>query len=85
MATFKSPFMIIPGVGPSIAADIEKLGYKAVADLRHENAEAMYKRLIEIEGRPIDRCILYVFRCAVYFSKTTNRQVDKLLWWNWKD
>ncbi|WP_177734368.1 MULTISPECIES: helix-hairpin-helix domain-containing protein [Flavobacterium] len=34
-----------------------------------------------------ERCLLYVFRCAVYFAETPmNRQdSEKLKWWNWKD
>ncbi len=84
MAT-KSPLTIIPGVGPSIATDLEKLGYKEVADLEGEDAEAMYDRLITVEGKHIDRCVLYVFRCAVYFAEVTRPEPSKLLWWNWKD
>jgi len=34
-----------------------------------------------------DRCILYVFRCAVYFAETpaNEQNSEKLKWWNWKD
>ncbi|MBP7847311.1 MAG: hypothetical protein KAZ94_04200, partial [Burkholderiales bacterium] len=32
-----------------------------------------------------DRCLLYVFRCAVYFAQTTQPQPELLKWWNWKD
>ncbi|NMB56563.1 pathogenicity locus, partial [Candidatus Beckwithbacteria bacterium] len=31
-----------------------------------------------------DRCLLYVFRCAVYYAKG-GRDPEKLKWWNWKD
>lgn len=81
----KSPFIIIPGVGPSLARDLKKLGYKEVTDLRSEDPELMYARLMDIEGKYIDRCVLYVFRCAVYFAETPAPDPDKLLWWNWKD
>ena len=33
----------------------------------------------------IDRCMLYVLRCAVYFASTPRPEPEKLLWWNWKD
>ncbi|MFP4458563.1 MAG: helix-hairpin-helix domain-containing protein [Candidatus Zixiibacteriota bacterium] len=34
-----------------------------------------------------DRCLLYVFRCAVYFAEITeeNRDIEMLKWWNWKN
>ena len=81
----KSPFTAIPGVGPSIAKDLEKLGYSRVEDLKNQDPQEMYEGLMNIEGTYVDRCVLYVFRCAVYFSKTKNPESDKLLWWNWKD
>lgn len=85
MPRYKSPFTIIPGVGPSLARDLEKLGYREVEDLKGEDPEAMYARLMAIEGQHVDRCVLYVFRCAVYFAETPDPQPKKLQWWNWKD
>ncbi|WP_233247106.1 helix-hairpin-helix domain-containing protein [Prevotella sp. oral taxon 376] len=34
-----------------------------------------------------DRCVLYAFRCAVYFAQTPpeHREKEKLNWWFWKD
>ncbi len=59
-----------------LAADLEKLGYRAVADLQGEDAEAMYARLMSLAGQHIDRCVLYVFRCAVYFAETAQPEPD---------
>jgi hypothetical protein len=38
-------------------------------------------------GMVQDRCLLYVFRCAVYYAETEGniREQEKLKWWNWKD
>lgn len=74
----------IPGVGPSIAEDLARLGYGMVEDLRDEDPEAMYKKLMDMEGRHVDRCVLYVFRCAVYFARG-GRDPEQCKWWNWKD
>jgi hypothetical protein len=30
-----------------------------------------------------DKCLLYEFRCAVYFAEG-GRDQEKLKWWNWK-
>ncbi len=75
----------IPGVGSSIAADLRNLGYNHPADLKGQSPEEMYDRLSAQAGTNIDRCILYVFREAVYYASTPQPDPDKLLWWNWKD
>ena len=75
----------IPGVGPSIARDLTDLGYTSVSGLWREDPESMYQRLCELRGTHIDRCVLYVFRCAVYFAGNTGHNPELLKWWNWKD
>ena len=81
----KSCFQEIPGVGPAMAKDLELLGYRAVADLRGEDPQAMYERMKAMSGGSLDRCVLYVFRCAVYYAETPAPDPEKLKWWNWKD
>jgi len=75
----------IPGVGKSIAQDLLNLGYRSVQDLRDQNAEEMYQRLCEYQGVHVDRCMLYVFRCAVYYASNNEHDPELLKWWNWKD
>ncbi len=79
----------IPGVGPSIADDLLGLGITAVNDLRGRDPEVLYTALGKQAGQHADRCVLYVFRCAVWFAEhnTTNKNLDpeKLKWWNWKE
>ena len=74
----------IPGVGPSIAADFYLLGIRDVADLRGRDPEALYAEMCEKAGQQ-DRCLLYVFRCAVYYASTAAPEPELLKWWNWKD
>jgi hypothetical protein len=74
----------IPGVGPRVAQDLWDLGYRSVADLSGEDPERMYRRLCDRQG-PVDRCMLYVFRCAVYFASNDAHDPERLKWWNWKD
>jgi Pathogenicity locus len=76
---------IIPGVGKSLSQDLVGLGYLKVADLKGETPENMYQRLMTLRGRHIDRCVLYVFRCAVYYANNTVHEPELLKWWNWKD
>jgi hypothetical protein len=75
----------IPGVGPNIEEDLRLLGYRTVADLAKANAEEMYDRLCEKMGCHIDRCVLYVFREAVYFAGRKKHDPELLKWWNWSD
>jgi hypothetical protein len=74
----------IPGVGPSISRDLRLLGYDSIASLADQDPEAMYDRLCDISGYQ-DRCVLYVFRCAVYFASNQSHDPDLLKWWSWKD
>lgn len=85
MPSKKKGFQIIPGVGKSIETDLIDLGYREVSDLIDENPVEMYKRLMTLRGTYIDRCILYVFKCAVYFASEEKHDKDLLKWWNWKD
>jgi hypothetical protein len=75
----------IPGVGPSIAQDLADLGIRRVTDLRRRSPERLYQQLCELRGTHIDRCCLYVFRCAVYFASKSRHKPELLKWWNWKD
>ena len=75
----------IPGIGQSLAHDLLDLGYSRVESLEREDPEAMYDELCRIRGAHIDRCVLYTFRCAVYFASNAEHEPELLKWWNWKD
>ena len=75
----------IPGVGPSLAQDLTDLGYRRIPQLRGADPEHMYQTLCALRGKHIDRCVLYVFRCAVYYASTSVYDPELLKWWNWKD
>lgn len=75
----------IPGIGPSLALDLYSLGIRRVADLKTKDPEKLYRRLERLTAAKQDRCVLYTFRCAVYFAQTKNPRPERLLWWNWKD
>jgi len=77
----------IPGIGPAMARDLWDLGVRRIEDLAGRDPREMYDALCEMTGKRQDRCVLYVFREAVYFAKTPpdERDPEKLKWWNWKD
>ena len=76
---------VIPGVGKSIARDLIDIGITDVPALRGKDPENLYDMSNKFNGVVQDRCLLYVFRCAVYFAETEEPEPDKLKWWNWKD
>jgi hypothetical protein len=75
----------IPGVGPSLASDLYLVGIREVSELRGQNPQTLYDELCTQAGSSVDRCVLYVFRCAVYYASEPQHDPEKLKWWNWKD
>ncbi|MCL5010686.1 MAG: helix-hairpin-helix domain-containing protein [Patescibacteria group bacterium] len=82
---FKCDLQKIPGVGKSISQDLQNIGIQSIADLKGKNPEKLYEKSNQFEGITQDRCLLYIFRCAVYFAGHKNPNPEKLKWWNWKD
>lgn len=81
----KSELTSIPGVGSNIASDLSDLGYHKVSDLKNADPQEMFDRLCQLRQCRIDRCVLYVFRCAVYYASEKKHVPELLKWWNWKN
>lgn len=75
----------IPSIGKACAYDLWKIGIKKTDDLKYRNPKELYERLNELTGTRHDICMLYTFRCAVYFASTKKPSPEKLKWWYWKD
>lgn len=75
----------IPGIGPRIAAKLLHLDIETPGDLRGRDPMTLYADLCAAEGAPVDRCVLYVFRCAVYYAEHDTHEPEHLKWWNWTD
>jgi len=80
-----NPLTIIPGVGKRIAADLNGIGIHRVEDLKGKDPESLYAAMNTKQGIIIDRCMLYVLRCAVYFASNKTYDPELLKWWKWKD
>lgn len=74
----------IPGIGKSIANDLYNIGIRKISDLRGRDPQELYRLSNNYAGVVQDRCLLYVFRCAVYFATEKVHDPEKLKWWNWK-
>ena len=81
----KDELMILPGVGPSIAADLRSLGVRSVKDMARRDPERLYVELNRRTGQRQDPCVLYTFRCAAYAARTRKPKPALLKWWNWKE
>lgn len=75
----------IPSIGPALAADLYLMGIRKVSDLRGRDPQALTDQLSELVGVTADPCVLYTFRCAVYFATEPEPDSEKLKWWYWKD
>ena len=75
----------IPGVGKSISHDLLSLGISKVEDLIDRNPEDLYRQLCDRKGVKVDRCVLYIFRSAVYYATASPHNPELLKWWNWRD
>lgn len=77
----------IPGVGVSLATDLWNIGITSVADLKGKDAYLLFDQSNTFAGTIQDRCVLYVFKCAIYYANTPkeDHESEKLKWWNWKD
>ena len=58
---------------------------KTVAFATGANPRELYERDCLRCGQQLDRCVLYVYRCAVWFAETGGPQREKCNWWYWKD
>ena len=75
----------IPGVGKRIAQDMRNIGISSIKQLKGQEPETLYQKLCDFKASPVDRCMLYVLRCAVYYASNTEHDPELLKWWNWKD
>ena len=83
--TTKDELEKIPGVGPGIAGDLRAIRITAVAQLKGQDPEKLYRQLCHFKAQPVDRCMLYVLRSAVYYASHSDPDPKLLKWWNWKD
>lgn len=75
----------IPGIGKSLANDLWDLGIHTVSALKEKNPMQLYQKMNALSGVKQDPCVLYTFRCAVYYATEKDPEPEKLKWWYWKD
>lgn len=81
----KNDLKNIPGVGKNMEQHFFNIGIFTIDDLIGKNPEELFLKDCSVKGFQDDRCVLYVFRLAVYYANNSVREPEKLKWWNWKD
>lgn len=74
----------LPGIGPSMAADLRRLGVISVKDLAWRDPERLHARLCMLTGEHQDSCVIDTTRCEVHAARMARPKAELLKWWNWK-
>lgn len=75
----------IPGIGKNMEQHLFHIGIYTIDDLIGKDPEELFVKHCFIKGYQDDRCVLYVFRLAVYYAEHDFHEPEKLKWWYWKD
>ena len=81
----KTDLRKIPGVGPNMERHLNALGFHSITSLKGQDPDVMYEADRALQGGSLDRCVLYVYRLAVYYADHGEHEPEKLKWWYWKD
>ena len=69
----------LPNIGPSLAADLRRIGIQQPDDLRGKDAFALYQQLCAATGQRHDPCVLDTFMAATDFM----RGAQAAPWWHY--
>lgn len=75
----------VPGIGPKKGALLRRLGCASLESLCDADGDELYQRAQIEEGRPLARCVLYAFRCAVAYAADDHPDPDAYRWWFFTD
>jgi hypothetical protein len=78
-------FQTIPSIGKACSLDLWNIGIRSIDDLKGQNPALLYEKLNTLTGINHDICMLYTFRCAVYYVTEQHHDSEKLTWWYWKN
>lgn len=73
----------LPGIGPSLAADLARLGYREPEDLTGEDPEHLFRQLEAATGLRQDPIVLDAFRCACHSASSLENDPELIKPWAW--
>ncbi len=65
--------------------DFHILGISHVSNIRAQDNGVLDNDRCKEYKMKLDPCVLYTFRCAVYYAENEKHGPDLLSWWNWKN
>lgn len=75
----------VPGIGKKKEEMLTELGYDSLSKLKDANAEDLYMQASIMQNTPLDKCVLYAFRCAVAYANDPAPDQSKYRWWYFTD
>ena len=75
----------IPWIGKASSKMLYDIGIRHVKDLKNADPEKIYLQTCSQRGEQIDRCWLYVLRCAIYYASHEVHNPAMLKWNFWSD
>lgn len=73
----------LAGIGKAALQDLLRLNVTSVEQLASCDAQELYARLAQLDGRPHDRCVLDVFSCAIAQARDPHLPDEQRRWWWW--
>ena len=75
----------VPGVGPKYEKEFMDLGYDSLESLKNADPDELYFDACVKHNFRLEKCILYVFRCAVAYAKDPDPDPEEYRWWYYCD
>ena len=79
----RKAFQQLGSIGPRMADDLIRLGFRHVDELRGLDARELWRRMGELDGTPHDPCVEDTFRCAIAQAEDPDLPAEWRKWHNW--
>ena len=76
-------FQQLGSVGPATAGDLVLLGFRAIDELRSQDARVLYERMCAETGSRQDPCVEDVFRCVIAQAEHPDLPERLCQWHHW--
>lgn len=76
-------FAQLRSVGPATQRDLSLLGISTLEALAQADPLELYTRLQQLQGQPVDICMLDVFACAVAQARNPQLPQEECDWFWW--
>jgi hypothetical protein len=78
ISRLRKEFAPLRGLWPGVEADLQRMGFSKLADLRGRDPVALAVDYCKLIGRPFDQMLKYCFAAIVRFAETG----EAVPWWH---